>query len=176
MALRQRSIMQHQAIISKIDNRRGTYALIFSCAAPVEVVVGKLGPVFLPIGFWIYVGSAFGPGGLRSRLTHHLKASHHPHWHLDYIKSTLNPLEIWTTIDAVRREHDWAKAFSSLKGASCPVSGFGASDCACRSHLIHLPRRPRFAGFKQRIRAGIPEHGPLNRVHRSDRFVPNCNG
>jgi Uri superfamily endonuclease len=176
MAIRQRSITQHQAIISKIDNCHGTYALIYRCATAVEVVVGKLGPVFLPSGYWIYVGSAFGPGGLRSRLTHHLRVSHHPHWHLDYIKSALNPFEIWTTIDAVKREHDWAKAFSSLKGASRPVYGFGASDCACRSHLIHMPRRPRFADFKQRIRAGIPEHSPLNRVHRSDRLVPGFNG
>lgn len=70
---------------SVINNLPGTYALIFHCAAPFCVRIGKLGLVEGPKGYWIYVGNAFGPGGLASRLTHHLKPSHRPHWHLDYL-------------------------------------------------------------------------------------------
>ena len=146
------------------SKNHGTYALMFKCATPFQAVAGKLGPVFLSTGYWIYVGSAFGPGGLRSRLTHHLKPSRRPHWHLDYIKSAMRPVEIWATTDAVKREHDWAMGFSALKGASRPIAGFGATDCACLSHLIHLPRRPGFSSFTKQIRVVIPAHGTLFRL------------
>ena len=141
----------------------GTYALIFSCSAPFQAVAGKLGPVFISSGYWIYVGSAFGPGGLCSRLSHHLKPSHRPHWHLDYIKSALRPIEIWTTTDPVKREHDWAALFSARNGASRPIAGFGATDCKCRSHLIHMTRPPSFCRFEKRARRVMLAHGPLFR-------------
>ncbi len=139
----------------------GTYALMFKCSAPFQAVVGKLGPVFLSEGYWIYVGSAFGPGGLRSRLSHHLQPSHRPHWHLDHIKSAMQPIEIWITTDTVKREHAWATIISALNGASRPIVDFGATDCACRAHLIHLPRRPGFCRFAMRLGAVAPAHGPL---------------
>ena len=94
--------------------KHGTYALVFRSSAPFQAVAGRLGTVFLSSGYWIYVGSAFGAGGLRSRLSHHLKPSHRPHWHLDPIKSALVPVEIWTTTDPVGREHDWATLFSDF--------------------------------------------------------------
>ena len=112
-------------------------------------MIGKLGAIGIATGYWVYVGSAFGPGGLRARLTHHLKSSVRPHWHLDYIKTALQPIEIWATDDAVKREHDWAGVFSALNGATRPIAGFGASDCSCLSHLIHLPRRPDFSAFSK---------------------------
>lgn len=136
----------------KISNHSGTYALVFKCNAPFEAVVGKLGPVKISAGYWVYVGSAFGPGGLRSRLAHHLKPSTRPHWHLDYIKSALHLVKIWTTTDAFKREHAWATAFSTMKDASCPIANFGATDCTCRSHLIHLQRPPCFSWFKKHLR------------------------
>jgi len=145
------------------SDRHGSYALVFKCTVPFQVVTGKLGPIFISGGYWIYVGSAFGQGGLRARLTHHLKPSHRPHWHIDYIKSAMRLVEIWTTTDTAKREHDWAMVFSTLNGASRPIPGFGATDCMCRSHLIHLPRRPGFSNFKKQLRTAIPEHGPLVR-------------
>ena len=141
----------------------GTYALVFHSSAPFQAVAGKLGLVFLSRGTWVYVGSAFGPGGLRSRLSHHLKPSHRPHWHIDYIKSDLRPVEIWTTTDPVKREHDWATLLSALDGASRPIEGFGATDCKCRSHLIHMTRPPGFYRFEKHVRGVIPAHGPLYR-------------
>lgn len=144
-------------------NHHGTYALVFNCSTPFQTVAGKLGPVRLSSGYWIYVGSAFGPGGLPARLSHHLKPSHRFHWHLDYIKKALCPVEAWTTTDAVKREHDWATIISTGNGASRPITGFGATDCTCHSHLIHFPRLPGFFRFKKMTRSMIPDHGPLFR-------------
>ncbi|MCB2146901.1 MAG: GIY-YIG nuclease family protein [Deltaproteobacteria bacterium] len=130
-----------------LSKQQGTYALVFKCGTPFRAVAGRLGPISLTTGYWVYVGSAFGPGGLHSRLAHHLKPSTRPHWHLDYIKHALHPIEIWVTADEVKREHDWAGKISTLKGATRPIEGFGASDCQCLSHLIHLPRRPDYSQF-----------------------------
>ena len=141
--------------IQKIPSDHGTYALIYRCDTPFEAVAGKLGPVSFTTGHWVYVGSAFGPGGLKARLNHHLTPSLRPHWHLDYVKHALTPLEIWLTTDRVKHEHAWASDLGHLKGASCPIAGFGASDCTCRTHLIHLRRQPGFAGWKRRIGSTI---------------------
>jgi Uri superfamily endonuclease len=145
------------------DQRPGTYALVFICNRPVRLPVGRLGQVDLAAGYWIYVGSAFGPGGLRSRLIHHLTPSQRPHWHLDHIKSVLQPIAIWATTDTVKREHAWATQLAGLKGSSRPIAGFGATDCGCRAHLIHRSRRPGFFSFQRRLRQEIPRHGPLFR-------------
>jgi Uri superfamily endonuclease len=149
-------------VIQQIPTDKGTYALIYRCDALFRTNAGKLGPVFFSIGHWIYIGSAFGPGGLKARLGHHLKPSPHPHWHLDYVKHALTPVEIWLTTDAVKHEHAWAGDLSRLRGATCPIAGFGASDCACRAHLIYLRRRPGFNGFKKRIGTSI--NGRLTRL------------
>ena len=138
-------------MIQRIPPDHGTYALIYRCDAPFQAKVGKLGPVSFSTGYWIYIGSAFGPGGLKSRLGHHLKPSPRPHWHLDYVKHALRPVEIWLTTNPTIQEHTWANDLSQLRGATCPITGFGASDCTCRAHLIHLHRRPGFTGFKKRM-------------------------
>jgi Uri superfamily endonuclease len=153
-----------QAFPASIDARFGTYALMFACLTAVHMPVGRLGRVFLPAGYWIYVGSAFGPGGLRARLNHHLKPSARPHWHLDYIKRALHAQEIWTTTDTVKREHDWVGIMAAMEGASLPLAGFGATDCSCRSHIIHFPRRPGFFGFRNALGAAFAKHGPLFRM------------
>lgn len=149
-------------ILHGIPPKHGTYALIYRCDAPFQAVVGKLGPVSFSSGYWIYVGSAFGPGGLKSRLRHHLGPPVRPHWHLDHIKHALRPVEIWLTTDIGKQEHAWAGVISRLRGATCPIAGFGASDCTCRAHLIHRRRRPDFSGFDKRIRSTID--GRLMRI------------
>jgi len=149
-------------------NQPGTYALVYQCTTPFRATVGKLGPMEGGPGCWIYVGSAFGSGGLKARLRHHLKPSQRPHWHLDYIKAGLQPLEIWVTADTEKREHAWAQVFSGLQGSTCPAAGFGATDCSCRSHLIFRSRRPSFSTFRKKVRQQIPGQAPLHRLMPAD--------
>ena len=146
---------QLTAMMQRIPAHHGTYALIFRCDARFEAEVGKLGTVSFITGHWVYIGSAFGSGGLRSRLGHHLKPTPRPHWHLDYVKHGLEPIEIWLTVHSAKHEHRWAEVLSRLSGATCPVKGFGASDCRCRTHLIHLRQRPDFIRFKNRVGEAI---------------------
>ena len=129
----------------------GTYALIFSAYRKNQLKIGKLGTLQLKPGFYIYIGSAFGPGGLKARIAHHRKRANRPHWHIDYLSSFLELIEIWHTYDPIHREHQWAKTIASTRGASVPLSGFGASDCRCNSHLFYFNTDPSVKSFRQSL-------------------------
>ena len=118
----------------------GTYALVLRCTRDTKIPVGALGPVQVVPGFYVYIGSAFGPGGLRSRLLHHLLKRASPHWHIDYLRLVTEPTEAWITLDPTKREHEWASALAKFPRVSVPMPRFGASDCRCLSHLFYAER------------------------------------
>ncbi len=120
----------------------GTYALVLRCTTERTIRVGKLGKVRLQPGYYVYVGSALGPGGLRARIAHHLRRAEHPHWHIDYIREHVRLEQLWYSNGLVRLEHRWAQALIAAPGASAPFSRFGASDCNCTSHLYFFISRP----------------------------------
>jgi Uri superfamily endonuclease len=127
----------------------GTYGLLFNRPESGWMTVGRLGHFEFPAGFYLYVGSALGPGGLAGRLRRHLRADRRTHWHVDYLSHQSELVEIWLTTKAERREHHWAAAAGQLPGATVPVAGFGASDCRCPAHLYHLAARPEWVVFRQ---------------------------
>jgi Uri superfamily endonuclease len=136
----------------------GTYALVMACSSDQQVVIGKLGRLRLRPGFYVYAGSAFGPGGLKARIAHHIKISKTPHWHLDYLRPALMLKEIWFTYDSGHREHQWAGVLAGIRGGTIPFSGFGASDCCCKSHLIFFDSRPSGDCFRRRLHAALNPH------------------
>ena len=92
-----------------IDSKPATYALILSCASNARIQIGRLGTIQLQCGYYVYLGSALGPGGLRARIAHHQKPSLRPHWHIDYLRAHSQFRCIWFSYDARRREHEWAR-------------------------------------------------------------------
>lgn len=151
----------HSKILTKAN---GTYALTMEVIKRQHVSIGKLGATWIKPGFYIYLGSAFGPGGLRARLSHHSKISGSPHWHIDYLRPATEVREIWYTTDPITREHRWALTLIGHRYASIPVPGFGASDCDCRTHLIFFRKRPSGRYFRKMIRRRYPNHGPI-KIH-----------
>jgi len=127
----------------------GTYALLIALDRSKEIVIGRLGRFRFPAGFYLYVGSALGPGGLAGRLVRHLRADKRLHWHVDYMLNTKRTriAEIWTVGGAARRECHWAHRAMRLPGASIVVPRFGASDCRCTAHLIYTDRLPDWTTF-----------------------------
>jgi len=125
----------------------GTYALILFCPGNKLIRIGRLGVLGLRRGFYIYVGSALGPGGLRARVAHHKKVSRRPHWHIDYLRPHTRLDRVWSFYGRARREHRWARLIRALKGASVPMPGFGSSDCCCVTHLFFFTTRPSFKEF-----------------------------
>ena len=122
--------------------------MILRLTAPAVLTIGKLGGFPFAAGWYAYVGSAFGAGGLRGRLSHHLKHEHRLHWHIDYLTQAAALEEIWYLASETGYEHDWANLLTTLPHATLPVSRFGASDCKCPAHLFYFPVRPTFAQFE----------------------------
>lgn len=120
----------------------GTYLLEFESLADISVMVGRRGQLHLQPGFYIYIGSAFGPGGLRARVRHHASISPRPHWHLDYIRPQLELLDVWFSTMNKRLEHAWADAMVYTMHMNIPMQGLGASDCKCESHFFYVRTRP----------------------------------
>lgn len=134
----------------------GTYVLVLDAPASGEARIGKLGSIALRGGWLLYVGSAFGPGGLRARVGRHLRKSKTLHWHIDHLLDRVDMTEVWWSSDDTKREEAWAKALRSLPWTAVPLRRFGAGDCGCEGHLVRLEERPRIDLLRARFatRAG----------------------
>ena len=151
--------MQEQHRLDDITAGPGTYLLVLAASQPQAVQVGRLGQIELQPGYYLYIGSAFGSGGIRSRVKHHARIAARPHWHLDYIRPFLSLQSIWYSHDTVPRECAWAASLAGKSTISEPLPGFGASDCVCATHLFYQACQPRFADFKKLL-----VHHALNRM------------
>ncbi len=120
----------------------GTYILWLLCRRRGSCKIGRLGNMSLQVGYYAYVGSALGPGGLAARLRHHLKHSANPRWHIDHLRQRLAIHTIWFTCSNKRYEHLWAASLTRLPTFHHPMRGFGSSDCHCPSHLFFIPEIP----------------------------------
>ncbi len=120
----------------------GTYALVFRSTIHQQIHVGQLGALSIREGVYIYVGSGFGPGGIRARIKHHCRISPSPHWHVDYLRQVLPIISVWYSHDPERKEHHWATTLMELPGAEIPLPRFGASDCRCKTHLFYFTEAP----------------------------------
>ena len=130
---------------------------MLSARASGFVRIGRLGELRLQSGFYVYVGSALGPGGVRARLAHHLEPSRRPHWHIDYLRRHTALEEVWYCYDRTPWEHEWARHIGTAPGASMPLAGFGSSDCGCESHLYFFESRPPRDGFVRSFAGVLPQ-------------------
>ena len=141
-----------------MEKHPGTYALILTPNGTKPLKIGKLGMLQVRAGYYIYVGSAFGPGGLKARIAHHIRISERPRWHIDYLRTATHLKELWYSYDHRPREHQWADIISSVRGMTVPFPGFGSSDCKCKSHLYFLESKPTIESFRRRVRTNIEDH------------------
>lgn len=118
----------------------GTYILVLRCSSSRAVRIGRLGRLQLRPGYFLYIGSAFGPGGLRARIEHHSRRAVRPHWHVDYLRRYTRLEAVWYC--GQHREHELAETVGALPGAEIALPGFGSSDCRCRTHLFWFPEGP----------------------------------
>lgn len=131
----------------------GTYALLLHAADDSIIEVGALGDMPVRAGVYVYVGSAFGPGGLRARVERHVRSDGALHWHVDSLRAETTLETVWYTHDPERRECTWAAVLRLLPDATVPLHGFGASDCNCPAHLVRIDRNPSFSTFRAPPRA-----------------------
>ena len=124
----------------------GTYALILKSVSTKTIQVGRWGKLTLQPGYYVYIGSAFGPGGVQARVSRHLREIKVKHWHIDYLREYIHPKAVWYSYGPEHLEHLWARALSD-GNEFVPIQGFGCSDCKCFSHLFHTSRVPKFDSF-----------------------------
>jgi Uri superfamily endonuclease len=135
----------------------GTYVLLCYAGQPGFVTAGRFGRLPIRKGYYLYAGSALGPGGLRARLAHHGRPASKPHWHIDYLRAAAPLREVWFCYGPERREHLWAGVLREVLGGTVPFPGFGSSDCGCKSHLFFFEKHPAHSAFE----AAVHESGAV---------------
>ncbi len=137
-----------------LPEEKGTYVLIASVPQMKRIEVGQLGKFDIVPGYYAYVGSAFGSGGLRARLSHHLESIAAPHWHIDYLLRIAQPVEVWYSTASQKLEHHWADLLDKASQFRVPILRFGSSDYhrSRASHLFYSKRRPSFGWFCQQLK------------------------
>ena len=124
------------------DNSTGTYILVIYLKKGKEIRIGSLGMFSFHRGYYLYIGSAFGPGGLNARIQRHLKYTKKNHWHIDYLVAEATIIDVWFSSLSRKYECVWAKTFEGFPEFQSPVPGFGSSDCSCHSHLFYSKPKP----------------------------------
>jgi adenylylsulfate kinase len=135
---------------------KGIYVLLISIAKNISVGIGALGGKDFQKGLYVYVGSA--QNNLEKRVKRHLKKAKPKFWHIDYLLSSrhVRVVEVFQKEAGKLEECRVAKRFCEL---ATPISGFGSSDCPCKSHLFRIDTRDYLNEFTTKI--GLK---PLNRM------------
>ena len=146
-----------------VPEAKGTYVLIAFVPRVKRLEVGRLGTYDLIPGFYAYVGSAFGPGGLRARLQHHLESVAQPHWHIDYLLRQAEPVEVWYALSDRKLEQHLARVLEQSPGFRMPIPRFGSSDYrrSRTTHLFYSKRPPSFTRFQQTVNQALGERVKL---------------
>ncbi len=118
----------------------GTYILKLSLPQNRRIRIGQLGHYSFQSGTYLYIGSAFGPGGVNCRIRRHLCTWGNQHWHCDYLMAHRQAEAVYFSYSPTKLECSWTRAVAQLSFASSPVAGFGASDCKehYRAHLVYI--------------------------------------
>lgn len=149
--------MINKTNISEVQAISGTYLLILESKKVEEIRIGNFGKMTVEKGFYMYVGSAFGMGGLQSRIRRQLQPARKKHWHIDYLRSATELREAWFSYDEQRHECEWAMQLANLKEFSQPMKGFGSSDCKQSfSHLFYCKEFPKFEHLKTHFPTNLP--------------------
>lgn len=151
------------AIAGAIPKEKGSYALRLRLPTAATLQIGKLGTHEFTAGDYVYLGSALGSGGLRGRLSRHLRPGGKTHWHIDYLRKPARLVEVCFEITGSlaageeKFECRWSQALAGVEEIHIPLPGFGASDCrsGCAAHLVALPAEPSNSLPDWLIRAGI---------------------
>ncbi len=120
---------------SEIPPQKGSYVLVVYVYDPIPVMT-KYGQKVISPGLYAYVGSAFGPGGLRARVSRHFRREKKIHWHIDWITANPRSQVVGAFLFPGRAVESNLAAALSRHFASVP--GFGASDSREDSHLFRI--------------------------------------
>jgi Uri superfamily endonuclease len=120
---------------------KGIYCLVFQTSG-CTIPIGALSPRTFRAGWYIYVGSALGSGGLQ-RLNRHISLARlrdkKPKWHVDYLL-TSPCFSLMYAVSAATADRMECQLARELNKDEIPK--FGCSDCSCTSHLLYRKDDP----------------------------------
>lgn len=121
--------------VGSLDKTPGAYLLALRLRAAIDVGLSQAAPGRLAPGWYIYVGSAWGSGGLRARVTRHFQRSKKMHWHIDRL--TVYSAEMAALVAVGGRECALVGRLLDSQRFAVALAGFGSTDCRqCESHLL----------------------------------------
>jgi Uri superfamily endonuclease len=123
--------------IGKIPNFRGAYVLVLRLDETIHIEFPRVASDQLMPGWYVYVGSARGSGGIRARVKRHFRYQKTAHWHIDRL--TVHAVEMAALAVADGHECELVdKLLESLR-FKVAAAGFGSTDCSlCESHLLTI--------------------------------------
>lgn len=139
-----------------MESEPGTYALVLRVQKGVRLSVGRRHELGIERGYYVYIGSAFGPGGVGARVRRHCRVAKPNHWHIDYLREHSIPLGAWISYEPIHLEHRWAEKLCDAVELTT-IPGFGCSDCNCSSHLFFTSSAPAFALYSRYLGGRIEE-------------------
>lgn len=115
----------------------GAYALLIRLNEPLQLDIPRFRGHSLAPGLYAYCGSAYGPGGIRARVSRHLRTGKSTRWHIDRLTAAGKIQQI-----AIRPGGQECALVGKIlaSGGTVALPGFGSSDCRqCPAHLLELP-------------------------------------
>lgn len=113
----------------------GIYVLIIQVGEDIDINVGALGTKFFTKGLYAYIGSA--QTNMEQRIKRHLRKQKQKFWHIDYLLENAT-VEITKVFFKKANKTEECKIARTISEKRKPISGFGCSDCNCKSHLFKI--------------------------------------
>lgn len=125
-----------QDVAADLPGEGGAYALLIRLDEPLKLNIPKFRGHRLIPGDYAYCGSAYGPGGIRARVSRHLRARKQLRWHVDRLTADGWIVQVGVIVSGLECK---LVAEIMLRGGIIPLPGFGSSDCRrCAAHLVRL--------------------------------------
>lgn len=140
---------------------KGCYIFILRLEENRVIRVGSFGERPFQAGWYAYVGSALG--GLKGRLSRHLRQEKKLRWHIDYLLQAA-PVQDIIIVETPERVEC---SLAAIVGELFPViPKFGSSDCRCGGHLFYSEQRPSGELLRQVKEAGYTTV-PVKRIREA---------
>ena len=105
----------------------GAYLILIRLAEACRLDIPRLPAGRLAPGWYLYAGSARGPGGIRARAGRHLRRGGRMRWHVDRLTAVAAGL--WAFPAPGGQECALIDALLARPGFETAMPGFGSSDC-----------------------------------------------
>ncbi len=128
----------------RIPKCPGYYALLIKIQKKTIIDHPKFNKKTLDPGYYIYVGSARGPGGIAARIKRHVKKNKKKKWHIDYLTSKQDVKTILIGYKCTTKPEGEEKMSHTLEKIASPaLEKFGSTDKKDETHLYKCENKKK---------------------------------